>query len=182
MLLRAFHTQIAIVMDSLTHTTQSALVRYYNVLRRMGSIRKQDKYKLLVLWFFYYLKNNSDFLYTWDAEQEKFVIDTKLEREVEKKFRCNLDCLLNASCFIKLMASDNCIPIIDNMWTYPDIVERIVAKLFVPNATGIIIGSDIDDDTLKLDIDDTDDLLWTSGSGEFATHTDKLMGESSTIN
>lgn len=171
-------------MDSLTHTTQSALLRYYNVLRRLGFIRKQDKYRLLVLWFFYYLKHNSDFLYKWNNDQQKFIIDTKLERLLEKRFRCNLDCLLESSCFIKLMPADNCIPIMNNMWTYPQLVEKFIAKLFVPNATGIIWGGELDDDNvLELDEDvEFDDIVWTGGSGKFATHKDVLMGDSSTIN
>lgn len=123
-------------MDSITRTSQSALIAYYNVLRRMGKITRQDKYRLLVLWFYNHLKNESDFLWKWADESGKFVIDKELENLVERKFRQNLQCLLQSSCFIKYHSDDNCEPVSGDTWIPADALHLMVTNATPTNVNG----------------------------------------------
>lgn len=125
-------------MDSITRTAQSAVVSYYNALRRMGNVHRQDKYKLLVLWFFHWLKNRSDFLWKWDKEANEFRVDRELEKEVERRFKCNIPCLSGASCFIKLLPDDNCVPLLEVMWDDSHEDEDIYYRFLVTNATRVM--------------------------------------------
>lgn len=103
-------------MANITSTAHDAVVSYYNVLKRMGNIKKQDKYRLLVLWFFNYLRNESDFLYEWDCNLKKFKVNKKLEAVVQKMFNANMQCLMQSSCFIKMHNDDNCVPLSGMDW------------------------------------------------------------------
>ena len=148
-------------MDSITRTAQSAVVSYYNTLRRMGSIHRQDKNKLLVLWFFHYLKNRSDFLWKWDKQAGEFKVDRELESYLEKRFRCNIPCLTDASCFIKLLPEDNCIPLLEILWNSDD-EDEISYTVLVTNATqplGDDNGYEIDDIQ-----EIVDEIPWTNSS------------------
>lgn len=170
-------------MDSITRTAQAAVIQYYNALRRIGAIRRQDKYNLLVLWFFHYLKNESDFLYRWDNTKKTFTIDTYLEQQLEKKFRCSIECLADASCFIKLLPSDNCTPVIGNNW-YANVPEDEADKLllFIPNATGIPLDNgEMDLTTSSIQIEDIGEFLQDTftdeDNGILDSHDDMLIGE-----
>lgn len=167
-------------MDSITRTASSALTKYYDILRRMGNIYKQDKYKLLVLWFFNYLKNDSDFLYKWDDENKRFVVDRTLEQFLEKKFRENVDCLSNASCFIKLLPDDNCTPILEINWDLPinHIPDRPILRVLVPNATAIVDRNNNKTDVTEIYnlIDVIDSINWNEGGALTSTFNGDAIG------
>lgn len=163
-------------MDKLTRTANSALVAYYNNVRRMGSVGRQDKYRLLVLWYFNWLKNHTDFLYKWDETANGdiggFVVDKKLEASLEKQFGANLQCLLQSSCFVKLHADDECVPLsgmewyhadnydlmvtndtpfeINNTWPQDDILELLAALSAQYPDTDFMVEND-DDNTFMVD-------------------------------
>ncbi len=111
-------------MDSITRTSQSALESYYSVLRRKGAVNQQEKYKLMVLWLFDNLKNHSDYLrvpeFIYDEEGAlkdcEWPVDRELEADLEKRYRCNLPCLSEGSCFIHILPDDECIPILNIDW------------------------------------------------------------------
>ena len=154
-------------MDSITRTAQSAVINYYNTLRRMGSISRQDKYRLLVLWFFHYLKNRSDFLYVpeWTEEDGKDVLEWKIDRvleaQLERKFRCNIPCLED-SCFVELFGDDECVPVMEVLWDDSEEDEPFY-RLLVTNATAYFMQ--IADETGKSIEEILDNYMWTNGSG-----------------
>lgn len=131
-------------MDNVLKTTQDAFINYFNSLRRLGNITQQDKYKLFVLWFFYFLKYKSDFLYdikiteveneNGEVIQKKYewFINRDWESYVNKVFKSNIECLLQDSCFIHLLNTDNCYPVLEALWGEPIIK---VLELLVTNAT-----------------------------------------------
>lgn len=155
-------------MDSITRTAQSAVINYYNVLRRMGNVNRQDKYRLVVLWLFHYLKNRSDFLYVPEFYKDDdgkqhlkgWKIDRVLEAQLERKFRCNVPCLED-SCFVSLLGSDECTPVIEKLWD--DAEEEVFYRLLVTNATAALMQ--IAEETGKSIEDILDNYMWTNGSG-----------------
>lgn len=158
-------------MDSITRTAQSAVINYYNVLRRMGNVGRQDKYKLLVLWLFHHLKNRSDFLYVPEFEigengkrhLKGWKIDRLLEAQLERKFRCNVPCLED-SCFVSLLGSDECVPVMEALWDDSD-DDDFFYRLLVTNATAVLNQAAEDGDTLE---DILDGYIWTNGSALMA--------------
>lgn len=154
-------------MDNVIKTTQNAYENYFNSLRRFGNITKQDKYKLLVLWFFYHLKYKCDFLYKSVADENgkrTWEVDRQLESEINKKFMSQLNCLTNASCFIKLSPYNDCTPIAGSIW-FED-VEHIL-QFLVTNATNLIVEHNVSD---LSDYDKLKELLWVNGSGIMTEH------------
>lgn len=166
-------------MDSITKTVQNAFVNYYNSLRRLGNISKQDKYKLLLVWFFYQLKYHDDFLkkpiFVKDDEGndtneiDTWVIDRQLESQINKTFMKNINCLMQNSCFIKLVGSYDCVPIINVNWTSEPVVQAL--KALVTNATAVIgnIPSNI------TDVQQLSQLLWTNGSAFIVNDDEELI-------
>lgn len=130
-------------MDSITRTAQSAVVSYYNTLRKNGGARRGDREKLLTLWLFHYLKNRSDFLakpvLTKDDDGKitwcDWKVDTELEAQLERAYRKNLPCLTAASCFIHLLPDDECIPLLEIFW---DGSVDYNYRILVTNATEIL--------------------------------------------
>lgn len=102
----------------------------------MGQVGRQDRFRLLVLWFFNYLKNDSDFLWRWDADKGKFVINKKLEAKIEKAYRKNLGCLTYSSCFIKPKADDNCTPVSGLEWQTADSWKLMVSNSMPQDING----------------------------------------------
>lgn len=158
-------------MDSITRTAQSSIVSYYNALRRMGSIHRQDKYHLLVLWLFHYLKNRSDFLYKWNADLNKFEVDRELEAWLEQRFRCNIACLMGSSCFIKLLPDDNCTPILEILWEEGGEDEEPHIRILVTNATYAL--QENNDNTTGEDVDEIlNSMIWSNGSAVMRVNND----------
>lgn len=154
-------------MDSVTKTTQNAYVNYFEALRRFGNITKQDKYKLLVLWFFYYLKYKSDFLYQYaNNTEDRFVwnVDRTLENFVNAKFMSQIDCLTTASCFIKMSQYSDCVPVIEKWWRDMPNVPEQVFQFLVTNATNVIAQHNVEFVTND-DFEKLNDFLWTNDSG-----------------
>lgn len=142
-------------MDNVLKTTQDAFINYFNSLRRLGSITQQDKYKLFVLWFFYFLKYKSDFLYDikitevenedGDVIEKKYewFINRDLESYVNKIFKSNIECLLQDSCFIHLLNIDNCYPVLEALWSEP-----------ITKTLEILVTNDTDTGDVQLSFDD----------------------------
>lgn len=110
------HLQIVVVMDRITRISWNAFVNYFTQVVRFGKITKQDKYRLLVVYFFYYLMHKTFYAYDFirgDVNQQgQFVLNDDKMVSIIKKFESLLDCLSADSCFIKPLESDKCIPLL----------------------------------------------------------------------
>lgn len=164
-------------MDNISLTTQNSFTNYFNVVRRFGDMSQQDKYNLFVVWFFYYLKYKSDFLYDIDipfnkedynAESElpyKWFIDRDLETFVNKKFKDQIACLTKDSCLIKVLYADECYPVPEKLWTEP-IAKTL--ELLVSNNTNVDTNPIIfDNSSKKILVDQLGELykeLWSTNS------------------
>ena len=100
----------AVAMDSLANTTNSALIKYFNVIRKRGYISLNEKYKLLVLWFLNYLKHTSDFTLEYVIDEvasiQEWRLNTDLLREIDNVFNKNMFCLETDTCTIRFQQGD----------------------------------------------------------------------------
>lgn len=167
------------LQDKVIKTTQNAFINYFNSVRRLGGVSQQDKVKLLILWFFYFLKYRSDFLYDYDLLRErdietnedkiisyKWHIDRNMESYVNKKFNEQINCLLQDSCFIKLIGFEECYPMLETIWSEP--ITKIL-EVLATNATYIedvsqIIFDDASKKTLLEQIDERYGSAWYENS------------------
>lgn len=173
-------------MDNITKTTQNAFVSYYNSLRRLGNISKQDKYKLLVLWFFYYLKYKSDYLYKPEefeinADGQKVVkkwsIDRELEHCLNSKFMNAINCLSNNSCFINLTRVEECTPLVEVFWQYAEPSDDGTYTFLVTNATNPLNFNKFSGSIEDI-LEQMSNSMWTNGSAFIQTNSEednKLM-------
>lgn len=111
-------------MDKIKRITHNAFINYFNTLRQIGQVKIQDKGKLAILYFFYFLKYRSDYLYdlVQDPNQAsigEWVINRERENELMAKFNSLLACLAKDSCFVKLLSSDRCVQNNQPTWIFP---------------------------------------------------------------
>lgn len=105
-------------MDRITKIAWNAFINYTEMLRRGRSISLTDKAKLMVVYFFYYLKHRSFFLLDHvDGEigpngvpqnPGYFVINRDREQKLNKLFDKLLGCLSKDSCFVKPLDGEEC--------------------------------------------------------------------------
>lgn len=155
-----------LVKDSIAKTADNALVGYFNMLRRAGGVSLSERYKLLLLWFFNNLKNDSDFLQYYDDTDEyaaQWKIDRDLENKVNNVFYQNIQCLSQDTCNIRLIGED-CIPVPEYMW-YNDTTPTEKHYLLVLNDTDPIETS------IEVDLDNMSwqdafvSEIWSQASG-----------------
>lgn len=111
-------------MDKIQRITKNAFINYYNILRQVGQVQIQDKGKLAILYFFYYLKYKSDYLYDLISDPQQtsigvWTINRERERELMVKFDNILTCLAKDSCFVKLLNGDRCVINNQPTWQFP---------------------------------------------------------------
>lgn len=111
-------------MDKIKRISWNAFINYFNTLRQVGQVKIQDKGKLAILYFFYYLKYRSDYLYDLVEDPDHtsigfWVINRERERELMSKFNNLLACVAKDSCFIKLLNSDKCVVNNQPTWQFP---------------------------------------------------------------
>lgn len=151
-------------MDSIAKTTGNAFVGYFNTLRRMGGASLSERYKLMVLWFFDYLRNNSDFVYyyeTGEDETNEWRVDHDLVDHVERVFRDSIMCLSGDTCNIRLMDGD-CTPV-ENVIGFADTDPVEKKYLIVLNETDPI---DTSYNTKDMDFNEAlASEIWQEGSG-----------------
>lgn len=89
-------------MDKILKTTDNAFCKYFEMIGRYGTIKQQDRIRLLILYFFYYLKYKSGYLIDITEIPENIKLETNKERELKlnSKFKSVLNCLSKNSCFI----------------------------------------------------------------------------------
>lgn len=108
-------------MDKITRISWNAFMNYFTQVTRLGKITKQDKYKMLVVYFFYYLLHKTYYAYDFiegevdeDGSHQPGMLVLNEDRMMSliNKFNSLLDCLSADSCFIRPMESDTCVPLI----------------------------------------------------------------------
>lgn len=89
-------------MDKILKTTENAFCNYSKMISRFGITKQQDRIRLLILYFFYYLKYNSGYLIdiTEIPENVKLEINKERELKLNKAFKKAFECLSKNSCFI----------------------------------------------------------------------------------
>jgi len=149
-------------MDSIAKTTGHAFVGYFNTLRKMGGASLSERKKLLLLWFFDYLRNNSDFVYYYETESDvdEWKVDNKLVAEIERVFMQNISCLTDNTCNIRLLEGD-CTPVVEAIGfiqSQPEERKYLIAL----NETEPIGSIDIEDMPLQQALDNE---IWLTNSG-----------------
>lgn len=89
-------------MDKIIKVTNNAFCSYFSMIGRFGTIKQQDRIRLLILYFIYYLKYKSDYLIdiTKESDRAKLEINKERELKLNTKFKNILSCLSKNSCFI----------------------------------------------------------------------------------
>jgi hypothetical protein len=89
-------------MDKILKTTENAFCNYSKMISRFGITKQQDRIRLLILYFFYYLKYKSGYLIdiTEIPENVKLEINKERELKLNKAFKKAFECLSKNSCFI----------------------------------------------------------------------------------
>lgn len=104
-------------MDRITRISWNAFMNYFTSVVTYGKITSQDKYKLLVVYFFYYLLYKTYYAYDYIPSNEEgnpgiFEINDNTVQVIYNKFESLIDCLSENSCFIKPLEGDNCKPVL----------------------------------------------------------------------
>lgn len=164
-------------MNSIFNTTASAFDRFFNATRRMGHISMAEREKLLLLWFFYYLKHDSSFLleYRFCEEDdnsctEGWFVNRELEDKVDKVFRKAMECLSKNTCSIKMVKGDctsiaEAIPI-----ATPENIS--VEQVLISNDADPTGLQDVDADNINgISFNDLlVNMVWTADSAVFPTN------------
>jgi len=152
-------------MDRITNTADNALVSYFNTLRRTGGISLSERYKLILLWFFNYLKTKSYFLEYFDDDDEGirgWKHDSELEKKVNAIFDKSIKCLSDGTCNIRLMDGDcTSLPMV-TLFTQSEPVEKI--QLLLLNDSEPVGDSSVNPSNMSWNNAMIDEI-WTLESG-----------------
>lgn len=156
-------------MDRIGKTATTALVNYFNVIRRTATVSLSERYKLLLLWFFNEMKNDGESLYEYslvDEYSEGWHIDTTLDNKLEAIYSKTIKCLTENTCNIKYMNGDTN-QIASELWYWNTAPDEYF-ELLVTNDTEMIEdGYDMDNLSFQ---DAMEQNIWDQGSFIFRTN------------
>lgn len=121
-------------MDRIGKTATTALINYFNVLRRTATVSLSERYKLLLLWFFNEMKNDGESIYEYGTEG--WQIDTTLNNKLDAVYNKTIKCLVENTCNIKYMNGDPN-PITSELWYWNSTPDEFF-ELLVTNDTEMI--------------------------------------------
>lgn len=88
-------------MDKLKKTTIETFCKYYNMTSRFGIIKQKDRIRLLILYFLYYLKFDSDYVFEINTDDTfSYHLNDVNINKINLKFLEIFECLSNKSCLI----------------------------------------------------------------------------------
>ena len=93
-------------MANINTLTFASSNTYQNILNRFGYIKDTEAVKLLVLDFLFDLSTESDYVYKYSIEDQKFQADPLLTNFVKEVLYKTTDCLMRTSCLINDMVSE----------------------------------------------------------------------------
>lgn len=161
-------------MDSIAKTTGHAFVGYFNTLRKIGGASLSERKKLLLLWFFNYLRNDSDFVHYYENSEDvvnEWKVDNELVAEIEQVFMQNISCLTDNTCNIRLLEGD-CTPVVEAIGFINSQPEERKYLLALNDTTPIGIIDSLDSISLQQAMEN---FIWEEGSGLIIDndHTDE---------